>query len=84
MSGTMRYREHVTTRSGRIRDGVVVLDEPLDAPDGTRVTVTLESAEDAITVNEEELAAIDAGRAEARTPARIDARAFVQAIRTGG
>jgi hypothetical protein len=77
------YSRDVRTKRGQIRDGVVVLDDPTDAPNGTRVTVVIDPSQDSVTVSDDELRVIDAGLAEARGVERMDARAFVRALRDG-
>ena len=73
----------VQAKRGRIEKGVVVLEEPTDAPEGTEVTVLIETDE-AVSVSDEELEVIDAGLREAVSPDRIDARAFLRELRSGG
>lgn len=69
-------------RSGRIKRGKIELDEPTDAPDGTRVTVLIREREEAVTASDEELAVIDRGLSQmASSSERIDAKEFLRALR---
>jgi hypothetical protein len=73
----------VQARRGRIEKGVVVLEEATDAPEGTEVTVLIGTT-DSVLVSDDELEIIDAGLREADAPERIDARAFLRELRSGG
>lgn len=70
-------------KRGRIERGAVVLTEPTDAPDGTEVTVFI-GTEDPACVSDDELEVIDAGLRQADAPGRINARAFLRELRSGG
>jgi hypothetical protein len=69
------------TRSGHIDKGVVVLDEPTEAPDGTKVTVLI-SVDVEVEASPEELEVIEAGLREASGAERINAREFLRELRT--
>lgn len=86
MAGARRlgYRSVMEARRGHIENGVIILEDPTDAPDGTEVTVIIRDADEAIEASDEELGIIDAGLAEARKPGRIDARSFLLELRRGG
>lgn len=70
-------------RRGRIENGVVVLTDPGEVPEGAEVTVLIRAAERVVEVTEDELEVIDAGLAEARDGGRIDAREFLRELRRG-
>ena len=78
-AGVGGYAWLVKVKLGRVENGTVVLAEPIDASDGTRDTVLIES--DAVEASDAELAAIDAGLAEAGNEGRIDARSFLRQLR---
>lgn len=68
-------------RRGRIENGVVVLVDPSDVPEGAEVTVLIRALESSVDASADELAVIDAGLEEARAVGRIDARAFLSELR---
>ncbi len=70
----------MVAKRGRIENGVVVLAEPTDAPNGTEVTVLIASPS-TVRVSEDELEAIDIGLREVAASPRIDARAFLRELR---
>lgn len=70
-------------RRGRIENGVVVLTDPGEVPEGAEVTVLIQTDESPVDATEDELEVIDAGLAEARDGGRIDARAFLRELRLG-
>lgn len=78
------YPSVMDTRRGHIENGVVILEAPTDAPDGTEVTVIIRGADEEVPASDEELRVIDAGLAAARKPERIDARSFLLELRRGG
>jgi hypothetical protein len=59
----------------------VVLEDPTDAPDGTKVMVIIGDPDEVYDASEEELRIIDAGLAAAQASERIDARAFLRELR---
>ncbi|MCR9159687.1 MAG: hypothetical protein ACE37F_05005 [Nannocystaceae bacterium] len=70
----------MVAKRGTIENGVVVLAEPTDAPNGTEVTVLI-GRPSAVRVSDDELEAIDTGLREVPASARIDARAFLRELR---
>ncbi|KIG19076.1 hypothetical protein DB30_05980 [Enhygromyxa salina] len=60
-----------------------MLADPTGIPEGAEVTVLIGRPQDPVDVSDEELAEIDAGLAEAQSPHRVDARAFLRELRRG-
>lgn len=68
-------------RRGRIENGVVVLSDPGELPEGAEVTVLYGADHAPVEVGDEELALIDAALVEAKRPHRLEARAFLRELR---
>lgn len=81
----MRYNRDVEPRSGVIMNGAVVLDDADDLVEGARVTIWLEEPnETPVTLDEDELAAVDRGLRELAAGQVLDAREFVTELRRRG
>lgn len=75
----------MTTVRAHIQNGAVVLDEPLDLPDGTAVTVSVSNDVDAVAdIDPEERAkierAIEEGYADFESGEYEDARAYAERL----
>ncbi|MEM7155737.1 MAG: hypothetical protein AAF799_23000 [Myxococcota bacterium] len=71
-------------RVGKVVNGAIVLEDTEDLTEGAAVTVWIDSPSDSVTVSREELEVIDRGVAEADRGELLDARAFLQQLRSGG
>jgi predicted transcriptional regulator len=72
-------------RSGVISNGAVLLDDADDLVEGARVTIWIdEPSEEPVTLDEEELAAVDRGLREVAAGQVLDAREFVEELRRRG
>ncbi len=70
-------------RTGKVVEGVIVLDDDDELKEGAAVTVLVSSPQAPVNVSDEELAVIDAGLAQSRSAERIDARTFLRELRRG-
>ena len=71
-------------RVGRVVNGAIVLEDGDDLTEGTAVTIWIGDSTKPIVVTDEELELIDRGLEEAARGELVDARSFLQQLRSGG
>jgi len=71
-------------RVGRVVNGAIVLEDGDDLTEGAEVTVWIGDSTKPVIVSDEELELIDRGLEEAARGELVDARSFLQQLRSRG
>lgn len=71
-------------RVGRVVNGAIVLEDGGDLTEGAEVTVWIGDSTKPVVVSDEELELIDRGLEEAERGELVDARSFLQQLRSRG